>query len=116
MGARVWGRQVSNTPEDREPFLAMLRRQNVRRVRYLAEGWIEEVEFFPPATILEAAAAGGSKSLAQALSDLEATDKCKCGHTEAAHNPEGECLQGCELEVCYPGNEPPPKPPAALEG
>lgn len=73
------------------------------------------VEFFLPIQT-HAQTDVNPKSLAQALSDIEATDRCKCGHTEAAHNPEGECLQGCELEVCYPGNEPPPKPEANSEG
>jgi len=99
-------------------FLAKLKALGVSKWRGQTEELLNpiEVDFFPVA--IDSAlptALGSPSSLAQALAESDITDKCACGHTEAAHNPEGECLQGCDLEVCYPGKDTSPQPTPLVE-
>ena len=83
------------TPEDLNSVLAALKKHGVTRFK----GLDLELELSPPGA--------DPHSLARAMLDLEAKDTCLCGHSNTLHNAQGECLNGCDLEKCYPGKETP---------
>lgn len=83
------------THEDLDRILASLKKYGVSKFK----GLDLDLELSPPGA--------DPKSVAQALVEMEAKDTCFCGHSNALHNAQGECLNGCDLEKCYPGTEAP---------
>ena len=99
------------TLEEFERVLKLGRGHNVRKLEIADWGVVveyapePELVWHPPQTALkgvvsDAPVPQSEKSLEEALKTVVET--CACGHEDAAHGPEGYCLQGCDAVKCNP--------------